>query len=539
MLWKKETKNYDSMYVDIFALNGGEASLEKAIRNLQCHEKESVLAKNDTQSFQKRQAGNEYFSQGKWVHAITLYNESLLFAENSSKNISLAYANRSACFLKLKKYNECLVDIELAKEARYPSELMPKLDRRKEDCLKQMKNDVPSKLETKMTFEPHKHFPWMANVLKIDRDADGGLAIFATEDIDVGENIMAEKSFMCFLYRHYGSKCNICLKSLVNLMPCEKCTIVMFCSECKDNPLHPYECGLKSCIRSQTNGQIMRLVRSCLLGIDHFSSADELMNFAEQSIKGDLHEIPTTSLDAKWKYEAFLKLPIDNNNGVNDDVAVIVFKVYKMLLNITKIGSMFQSVKRRRFLMHLILQHYHILELNSAIGTYLPKMDHTENNCYCTQTELYSQYFRHSCAPNVLKVYVHDMFMITTIRPIKKGAKLLKSIYIEDFLSAPKATRQKNLWQGRKIFCTCERCISNKMATSAQRRRMTLDPDYLYIVDYDESIRIDKFMPTAIDKCKSFLQKYGEIRFCKELGVIVEVYQLFMNTLSTNQHLLH
>lgn len=74
----------------------------------------------------------------KYFQAIQYYNRSLLFVENGTKNLSLAYGNRSACFLHLNMYDKCLIDIELAVEAGYSKKLLPKLDARKKECMELM-----------------------------------------------------------------------------------------------------------------------------------------------------------------------------------------------------------------------------------------------------------------------------------------------------------------------------------------------------------------------------------------------------------------
>lgn len=166
MLWKKESNRSDAMYVDVYAsVQGEDLSFDKLIGVIQAKEgyPRSTLNKNDAVSLHKRQMGNQLFAQGNWKNAMELYNESLCYAENGSKNISLAYASRSACFLKLKMYKKCLIDIELAKDSGYPSDLMSKLDRRQEECLTTMEEDAqPVKFGSKLSFKADKNFPCVA-----------------------------------------------------------------------------------------------------------------------------------------------------------------------------------------------------------------------------------------------------------------------------------------------------------------------------------------------------------------------------------------
>lgn len=167
MLWKKESQQSDALYLDIFAVTeGGKEVLVDVLNDLRT--KSSISSKNDALSSQKRKEGNVQFGRGNWNDAMEFYNASLLYAENRSTTISLAYANRSACFLKLKKYKECLMDIEFAKEAGYPRDLLPKINVRESECLKAMEENGQSmEFELKLDFEPDRCFPSMANVLKV------------------------------------------------------------------------------------------------------------------------------------------------------------------------------------------------------------------------------------------------------------------------------------------------------------------------------------------------------------------------------------
>lgn len=127
MLWKKESQHPDAFYVDVLApgLDHWEFHVNDflAFMDQKPHPK-----KSDAIALQKRNEGNEKFRARKWLDAIELYGDSLRFAQPESEHISLAYANRAACFLILKMYANCLKDIELATDAGYPKHLMAKLD---------------------------------------------------------------------------------------------------------------------------------------------------------------------------------------------------------------------------------------------------------------------------------------------------------------------------------------------------------------------------------------------------------------------------
>lgn len=545
MLWEKESKK-DGFYVDVFALNGGRAVLNEALRPLRCESKTATFTKNDAISLQRRKQGNERFGASGWNEAMEIYNASLRYAENGSPNISLAYANRSACFLKMKRYNECLIDIELAKEAGYPAHLMDKLEQRKVECVKAIEAGAPSvNVEPKLSFAHDDKFPCMANVLKIQRDDDGELTVIATEDIAVGQTVVMEKAFMTLVLQRNGFKCNICLKEFSNLMPCQKCTVAMFCSEkCQRNPLHQHECGLKLSIDTDTNNSLLRQVRSCLLGIGLFADKNELMEFVERSIRSDRYEMPTLLSDAKSQYKMFLKLPIPPNSTIHGAITCIVLEVYNVLMNMPHINSMFNCEKSRRFLVHLIGHHYYILEHNSTLaGTrrlHPTDFQHQIPVYISSQVGLITQYFKHSCAPNQFVCSFHGNNVMTTVRPVKKGEPLTYSYLL--IMTEPKEERQKALWERKRFICSCSLC-NGVSASPMQRNQLTSDPDFQYIVsNFSVDNSDDPDLQKITDKCKQFLQKYGQFSWCIEIGKVIQIYIHLINiryrgTISVNSYL--
>lgn len=243
MLWKKESSNQNALYVDLF----DRMTKQKIDTVFPQLNREPAPKKSAAISLEKRKEGNVLFGNGKWAEAMEKYNESLCFAPTGSENISMAYANRAACFLRLKLYNECLIDIDLARNAGYPIHLMPKLDQRENDCLMARDASVPQDdYNLKLSFEPDTEIPCMANVLKIERNRSGEVSVVAKGDIDVGQTVVLGKPFCAYLHSRFALKCNICLKDNTNLMPCKLCTNAMFCSdECRGNDLHEHECGKK------------------------------------------------------------------------------------------------------------------------------------------------------------------------------------------------------------------------------------------------------------------------------------------------------
>lgn len=164
------------------------------------------------------------------ISAIEKFNRSLCFAENGSDHIGLAYANRSACYFQLEMYKESLIDIELAKKANYPERLMPKLEKRKDECLKAIADGKQAEKHVpKLRYAPHAPFPGTANVLEMKVDRKNGRHIVTTKDLGVGETIMLEDIYVGDTFDARYDGCSMCLKSNTNLVPCSTCTTTLLC----------------------------------------------------------------------------------------------------------------------------------------------------------------------------------------------------------------------------------------------------------------------------------------------------------------------
>lgn len=249
-LWKKE-KNCDN-FVDLLPPLPSETwnDLLEVNHSAATHKFRDMRidpVKNDDISNEFRDAGNQLFKAKEWRAAMEYYNQSLRFAENGSDSISLAYANRSACFLRMKKYIQCLNDIVLAKENNYPKRLMQKLNDRETQCLEQMaeSDSDQGEIEPKLSFPPDRNFPCLANVLAIQYSKKFGRHIVARHDIGVGETVLIEEPFS-FAYNAIDrTLCSTCLKHMKNFIPCCNCVDAMFCNKncLESNAIHAIACG--------------------------------------------------------------------------------------------------------------------------------------------------------------------------------------------------------------------------------------------------------------------------------------------------------
>jgi tetratricopeptide (TPR) repeat protein len=127
---KTNFKRFECLWThdDTFVQN----EIDKLFNDRNC--KNGNNQKDAQRSATLRKHGNELFNKIRLNDAILKYNESLKYSPFNDENLSLAYANRSIAFFKLKEYQLCLNDIELALKYNYPRHLLTKLYERKLDC---------------------------------------------------------------------------------------------------------------------------------------------------------------------------------------------------------------------------------------------------------------------------------------------------------------------------------------------------------------------------------------------------------------------
>ncbi|CAK9802764.1 SET and MYND domain-containing protein 4 [Anthophora plagiata] len=100
--------------------------------------------KNEEDSIQYREEGNQHFVMGDDDEAIKSYTMSLAYA-NNNELMSYAYANRSAALYRKHMFKECLIDIDAALNLGYPEEKRKKLKERGVKAIEEIKKRLQLK----------------------------------------------------------------------------------------------------------------------------------------------------------------------------------------------------------------------------------------------------------------------------------------------------------------------------------------------------------------------------------------------------------
>lgn len=468
ILWKRESNSADAQFIDLFADLGQKKSIQEWDRQIQASNwKHRFLmtavdpGKNNNISDKFRTDGNMYFKQGMWVEAMDFYNQSLYFAETGTKNVSFVYANRATCFLNMREYEKCLIDINLAVKAKYPEHSMPKLMKRKADCIKWMKKHVEAEpFDPKLSFKANEQFPCMADVLEIQQNDEFGRYVVARSDIEIGQTVLVEENFVSIAAGYDRVNCFECLQIKKNFIPCATCSDALFCStDCQErSEIHKVSCG--ATIHRMPNN-VRYIAKSILVALNSFTNAEDLMDFVEKTLSKRATQVPVAANDVKSKYAVFLSLQPAKQAALDIET---VYKVFTGLLDVSFIKTMFDSKQSQRFLMHLIGEHFLIISNNSYGGS-------LSSASSIGTTALVMSLFNHACAPNVFNSSAANKEICITMRPIKKGEQLFVK-----YLCGDRTTRQRqdmllNQWN---FLCKCDKCVPH--CSRADTLNMKSDP---------------------------------------------------------------
>ena len=519
-IWKSE---FDS---DFKLLRQDDEHLDQVIRsNIADKENRSHCRKRDEQAAKLRLNGNEKVGKNQWWEAMKLFNNSLCESTIGSANISLAYANRSLCFLKLQMYDKCLADIELATNANYPKQSMSKLEQRWTYSMEQIKKGMQFRKEVpKLDFEEDPQFPGMANVLQFRYDENFGPHLIAKRDIDVGNVVLVEDAFVATPVMSTSTVvCSNCFKVSMNFISCENCTDAMFCSQaCAQNDkFHEISCGNSI---NYSDHLVPYAVRSVLLAINIFPDIDTLIKFVKGVLNESKNETPLTATDLKSKYRMFLRLNFELLKDFEYCFDNRSYDLFVELMSQPAVKERIQTKNQERFLMFLSVIHMNILYCNSfqhQVAGFLFLI----YNYFNRNTE--------ALAPNLLQYTSANKMVLTTSRQIKRGDPLLiKDARPEKCCVAQtrfKCRIHTELY-GESHILGCDGHPAN-LAYNFRRiessKHINCDRDYENLLD--EMKRIDYSNDLKCSnlrqKCIELLKKYHQWPWCIELEKVYNIFE--------------
>lgn len=187
-----------------------------------------------------RNIAKELEENSKKIEIFEKLNQALCYALTDDKKL-LIYFDRAAICYELKFYENCLVNIQYAKDCGLENVSINALN---ENCINALKNEKPRDHDDdnnskffSITSEKNEKIPFIADCLKLQESWKFGRGIFTDKLIKTGEVLVVEKPFFKILNKDVRYKrCANCLrKNTATLIPCDKyCTSSLYCNEnCK------------------------------------------------------------------------------------------------------------------------------------------------------------------------------------------------------------------------------------------------------------------------------------------------------------------
>ncbi|XP_043785490.1 SET and MYND domain-containing protein 4-like isoform X1 [Apis laboriosa] len=483
--------------------------------------------KKDAKESEKlREQGNKIFistplKNYTCVEALKLYTKSIAYAPYPSEQLALAYANRSAVLIKLRKYELCIQDIDRTLALAYPNNLRAKLYIRKVECLNALKNpniedtikeaqywlekmslDNKKKLNEKLKsiknmlpsqkFKKEKFMkqaplpkikthnievPCASDAITIKYNDKYGRHIVATRKISPGEVIAIEKPYSLILTPdNIHTHCSNCLEVSWANIPCEHCTYAMYCSEeCKAmewKKYHDIECAI---FPSMLKMNFVKLdLFSLRLAIQAVREATSIQELRKELEEVDSCEDPRTKGFSKNgmflsdKYRSLLGLITNTEKRSVQDLFRRSLDASFILYFLATCSNMFGSPLKKDlsilikndnviFVGGLILRHQQLIPSNIHSFSEECGLDAVERGIAAMP---FFSLINHSCNPNILRHSRSNYMIIYVIFPIQKGEQLYDN-YGQHYAITPKEERQKELLKQYYFKCNCLACQEN------------------------------------------------------------------------------
>ncbi|XP_012277849.1 SET and MYND domain-containing protein 4-like [Orussus abietinus] len=477
--------------------------------------------KNAATSVNIRVKGNELFtadpaSSSRYVTAWKMYSESIARAPPRSKELALAYANRSAVLFRFKKYKECLEDIDRALSLDYPDDLKPKLLLRKGTCLKalgkpeyektfeeahqlikkmsvteniktvpkstvQMKrlNKVRGQVKEKEHHVPkipscNPEVPFASDAVAVKYDDIFGRHLVATRDIKPGETLVVEKPYALILApEHMYTHCAKCLDVAWDSIPCDHCVYAMFCSEkCKEEAwkeFHDIECpvvGLLLNLEMNILGLLsMRLAVVTVRRMESFEALRKefqiVDNWKDPRTRGYADDGKFHSEDYRSVYSlttnADKRSVPDLFGRALNTTYILYFLATETEMFGTKLKANLPSLAKNSdltFVGGMILRHQQMIPSNVHMFVEERDFDNVERGAALMP---FFSLINHSCDHNITRQSLKEHMVLYALYPIEKGEQLFDN-YGLLYAVMEKASRRKKLKEQFFFDCNCLPC---------------------------------------------------------------------------------
>ncbi|CAI6367479.1 unnamed protein product [Macrosiphum euphorbiae] len=529
--WDEFTKSTDDkqkiqfVYERLYA--GGQVS-----GGCQNTKDEPASYKNGEKSMEMKKSGTDYFQKSDYRNALNWYSLAVLHCPQTKDwriQLSIIYANRSACLYHLKNYDLAISDVQRALDNGYPKDLRYKVYDRKARCLlatKQLKLAVESfrttmrslddsnlspderrkrqlNIQTMLTMmikdthtkngimengttepeEPEVYggrnevYPAFSNAVSVEYNETEGRHAVAGSDVPVGKVLLAERAYASVLLREYShSHCTNCFVRLVAPLPCPDCERVAFCGEsCKRSALESYhavECSMLPALFSAG------VSITCLIAL-RIITQRPLKYFIDLRPK-----LLNRTQRPRGKHEP------DNYVNLYDLVTHRETRSVQDILHRTHVAAFYLSCLKKTnyfasgcntdsrptddelFIGSLLLHHLLLLQFNAFEVSELRQLGNEQETVFIGGSVYPTlALLNHSCDPCVVRYHRGTTVVVHNIRELHAGEAITEN-YGPMFMFHPKEERQQTLINRYWFECNCVACCQD-WPTSEQMKTNT------------------------------------------------------------------
>lgn len=177
-----------------------------------------------------------------YIEALKYFNASIAHTELNSVDRGIAYANRSIVCMELHQYEDCVANVRLARASNYPVRFLPKLAAREARAQHALQRVRTINARKQKNGHRSAERNWQQQEKKQPTAANGAEEL----STKLGPHL---HGLAVVEYEQLYARCNYChSRRLFTFIPCEGCTVAMFCSvACLTEAYrkyHRYECGL-------------------------------------------------------------------------------------------------------------------------------------------------------------------------------------------------------------------------------------------------------------------------------------------------------
>ncbi|XP_059478886.1 SET and MYND domain-containing protein 4-like [Neocloeon triangulifer] len=481
------------------------------------HSLPGCAEKSEIKASSLREAGNEKFRRKLDLEALDFYTKSILFAPADSKMLALGYGNRSAVLKSLKKYHDCLADIDRALNLNFPESLAFKILIRKGECLiniGQQEEAIRTFLEAQdkikqanlneekcqeqlqiiarlivnckgavknpeepnlacaplpaKSFDQNEEIICASSCVKIQYSDEMGRHICATRDIEPGDVIMVEQPYSWILLPEFlTTHCSFCLKRYNALVPCPVCVNVMYCGndclEAAAQKYHNFECKYSSAVVQLDMGKMSLLAVRILTMTDLKFLSTFLKKSHEEKLILSPDEKRTLAFNQNNQYDSLDFAPIFHL--ICNTEARSVSDLFKRTVMAACLLKCLELDKHKeapllgafllRLLQNLPCNAHEVSETVLPGNEKVPISLEIGAAAYACLSLL-----NHSCDPNVVRHSHGNTAVLRAIKFIPKGSEILDN-YGYHFAVHSKEIRQSHLRSQYLFNCACPACSNS------------------------------------------------------------------------------